>query len=116
MSVTVTIDASEVNAMLSRLSDAGRGRALGSALLAGALLVEGDAKRRAPVDTGTLRNSIRAEQQSDTEATVGTPVEYAPFVEYGTSRQAAQPYLRPALEQNRDAIVATVTQVIRNAL
>lgn len=28
--------------------------------------------------------------------TVGTNVEYALYVEYGTSRMAAQPYLRPA--------------------
>jgi HK97 gp10 family phage protein len=27
---------------------------------------------------------------------VGSNVDYAPFVEFGTSRQAAQPYLRPA--------------------
>jgi len=30
---------------------------------------------------------------------VGTPVEYSVYVEFGTSRMAAQPYLRPAVEQ-----------------
>jgi hypothetical protein len=30
---------------------------------------------------------------------VGTNVEYSVYVEYGTSEQRAQPYLRPALEQ-----------------
>jgi HK97 gp10 family phage protein len=29
---------------------------------------------------------------------VGTNVEYAPYVELGTHRQKAQPYLRPAAE------------------
>ena len=31
--------------------------------------------------------------------TVGTNVEYAVYVEFGTSRMAAQPYLRPAAER-----------------
>lgn len=30
---------------------------------------------------------------------VGTPVEYSVYVELGTSRMAAQPYLRPAVER-----------------
>lgn len=33
------------------------------------------------------------------EYRVGTNVEYAIFVEYGTSRNQAQPYLRPAVEE-----------------
>lgn len=32
---------------------------------------------------------------------IGTNVEYAAYVELGTSSQAAQPYLRPALKQAR---------------
>lgn len=30
---------------------------------------------------------------------VGSNVEYAAYVEYGTSRQQAQPYIRPAVER-----------------
>lgn len=33
------------------------------------------------------------------EYRVGTNVEYAVYVEFGTSRMEAQPYLRPAVEQ-----------------
>lgn len=33
------------------------------------------------------------------EYVVGTNVEYSVYVEFGTSEQRAQPYLRPALEQ-----------------
>lgn len=57
----------------------------------------------APVDTGNLRNSLTSEVDSaDKSVIIGTPVEYAPFVEYGTSRQRAQPYLRPAVENHMD--------------
>jgi len=36
-----------------------------------------------PVDTGALKNSLFVSIDSDTEATVGYTVEYAPFVELG---------------------------------
>lgn len=59
------------------------------------LVAEGYAKRLCPVDTGRLRNSIT--HTTDGEAAyIGTNVEYAPYVEMGTSRTRAQPFLRPA--------------------
>lgn len=60
------------------------------------LAAEGYAKRLCPVDTGRLRNSITHTTDENT-AYIGTNVEYAPFVELGTSRQRAQPYLKPAV-------------------
>jgi HK97 gp10 family phage protein len=65
-------------------------KALGSAIAA-------RAKENAPVDTGALKRSI----YSDPEAPVGTVrivagMPYALFVEFGTSRNRAQPFLRPA--------------------
>ncbi len=74
--------------------------AINKALEASALLVEGTAKNLAPVDTGYLRNSITHEVEGK-EARVGATAEYAGFVELGTSKQAAQPFLNPALEQNK---------------
>jgi len=68
------------------------------------LLVERDAKILCPVKTGTLKRSITHEFISDTKAQVGTNVEYAPFVELGTSKWAGKPFLRPALAKNLKAI------------
>jgi HK97 gp10 family phage protein len=59
--------------------------------------IANQAKALAPVDSGLLRNSFSAYMESDEEGIVGTNVEYAPYVEYGTKRQAAQPTLRPAV-------------------
>lgn len=84
-------------------------------LTAAALLVEGDAKLRAPVDTGNLRSSINHQVDGD-RATVGTNVEYAPHVEYGTSRQSAQPYLEPALRDNKDKISKIIRDAIRQGV
>lgn len=49
------------------------------------LTAEGYAKKAAPVDTGNLRNSISHKVQKDTMY-VGTNVEYAPYVEFGTGK------------------------------
>lgn len=93
------------------------------------ILVENTAKKECPVDSGQLRNSITHQVVGDV-GYVGTNVHYAPYVEYGTGVFAAkgngrqdrwvycdakgnwhstigqkpQPFLEPALEQNREMI------------
>jgi HK97 gp10 family phage protein len=62
--------------------------------------VKDDAKAACPVLTGKLQASIDNEVIGDT-ARVGSNVEYAGYVEEGTRRMAAQPYLRPALYRVR---------------
>jgi HK97 gp10 family phage protein len=65
-----------------------------------ALMTQNLARLYCPVDTGRLRSSIQASRGRDTTgvfADIGTNVEYAVFVEFGTRYMAAQPYLRPAL-------------------
>ena len=47
------------------------------------LVVENSAKEKAPVNTGNLRSSLTHEVTGNV-GTVGTNVEYAPYVEFGT--------------------------------
>lgn len=51
--------------------------------------LEGEAKRATVVDTGRLRSSIFS-RYGATEGMVGTNVEYAPFVEYGSEKIEAR--------------------------
>lgn len=101
-----------------------------------AFAVEGHAKMGAPVDTGALKNSIYTrmgneqaprqaadvaivplpEPENKQTAHVGPSVEYGIYVELGTARAHAQPYLAPAvaavadeLESNPDVFVPVVT-------
>jgi len=66
------------------------------------ILVANRAKALCPVDTGRLRSSIAVTTDptsSGLVVSVGSNVEYAGYVENGTSRMRARPYLRPALDQ-----------------
>jgi len=64
---------------------------------AATIAVSNQAKQLSPVDTGALRRSI-THQSSGLHGEVGTSIEYAPYIEYGTYRTPKQPYLRPALD------------------
>ncbi|MHC4321738.1 MAG: HK97-gp10 family putative phage morphogenesis protein [Planctomycetota bacterium] len=55
------------------------------------------AQRKAPKKTGALAESIKS---AGTTFTAGVP--YAGFVEYGTSRQPPQPFMRPAVTANSE--------------
>ena len=76
------------------------------------IIVQADAKRMAPVKTGNLRGSIDRDVQGD-KAVVGTNVEYAEHVEYGTRYTKEQPYLRPAIDQNRKGLIRRFAEMIR---
>lgn len=69
--------------------------AIASALEEIGLVAESYAKKLCPVDTGRLRNSITHTIAEDAAA-IGTNVEYAEYVEFGTHRRKAKPFLRPA--------------------
>lgn len=86
--------------------------ALHRALTKIGLVAEGYAKRLCPVRTGRLRNSITFFTDDDT-VTIGTNVEYAQCVEEGTSKQKAQPYLRPAVENHLDKYKAIVEKELK---
>lgn len=60
-----------------------------------------DAQRYAPIATGRLRSSIFYIRYGEGKYSIIATAPYAVFVELGTSRMAAQPYLRPALYQVR---------------
>jgi 4-hydroxy-3-methylbut-2-en-1-yl diphosphate synthase IspG/GcpE len=61
-----------------------------------------NAIRIVPIRSGKLRSSLRREvAKNGKEAFIGSALPYAKHVEQGTSKQAAQPYLKPSLYQAR---------------
>ena len=78
------------------------------------LTAEAYAKLKCPVDTGRLRNSISHDVR-DKEVYIGTNVEYAPYVEMGTSRTRAQSFLKPAATEHSDEYKKIIETELRNA-
>ena len=80
------------------------------------MLAEGYAKKLCPVDTGNLRNSISHSVDTGGRcAYVGTNVEYAPYVEYGTYKQKAQPYIKPAVADHGDTYESVIESTLRKS-
>lgn len=73
---------------------------------------ESYAKKECPVDTGRLRNSITHQRYDENTEVIGSNVEYAPYVELGTHKQAAKPFLRPAAENH----VSEYKQIVENEM
>lgn len=126
----VNVEVQGLDRILAKIDDIASGEDIIQRLGVACALVERAAKEKAPKDNGELRRSIT----SKVEGTVGlvfTPLEYAPYVEYGTglfaevqgrkdvpwcyqdeegewhstSGQKPQPFLRPALNDNRTEIL-----------
>lgn len=88
------------------------------------LKAEGYAKALCPVGTpestgikgymgGTLRNSITHKVNTDGKSvSIGTNVEYAPYVELGTVKMKKKPYLLPAVRDHMELY----KQIIRDTL
>lgn len=61
--------------------------------------VANDAKGKAPVDTGNLKDSIRVTESNATRAAVESQAGYSGFVEYGTMDMSAQPFFYDAVQK-----------------
>jgi HK97 gp10 family phage protein len=78
-----------------------------------------EAKRNAPVgETGKLRDGIGA-HVTGLQAEVAVfdrKVTYATFVEHGTSKQPAQPFMLPAAEVERRRFVKRLVKAVEKRL
>lgn len=86
----------------------------------GTRIVQRSAKQKAPVDTGDLEGSIRRSfsgaNTSMPTGRVSTNIEYAVYVEYGTSKMLAQPFLRPALKDSSKELNKLFSEHIKKSL
>ena len=73
--------------------------------------IEEDARNFCPVDTGALQGSIEANVE-EFYATIAPATEYAGYVEFGTWKMAAQPYMRPAADKNAPKFEAAMAAAL----
>lgn len=86
-------------------------------LAEGALVIAQQAENNCPVDTGYLRSTVFVQENGD-DVEIGFEAPYASYVEFGTYKMAAQPFLRPAFDeaelQALSAIVDSVEKKMRD--
>lgn len=128
-----------LNEVINSLDNITNSKGIYQALGKACALVEKSAKQKAPKDNGELRRSISSKVEG-LEGIVFTPLEYAPYVEYGTglfaeeggrmdvpwnyqddegvwhstSGQKPQPFMRPALDENRTRIIQIIQEGLTN--
>lgn len=83
---------------------------IGVAVRKAAFDIEAQAKARAPVDTGNLRNSINA-NGGGLDYRVDSPAAYSIYQEFGTRHQPGTPYMIPAAEHVKPALIAALKRV-----
>jgi HK97 gp10 family phage protein len=76
------------------------------------LKIEAEARMGAPEDTGFLRSSIANSFPDDLTGVVSVGAEYGIYVEMGTTRTPAQPFLLPAAERVMKELGGELKQVI----
>lgn len=65
---------------------------------------------------GTLGGHIETVQVEDLKVTVSSNAPYAAALEYGTSKMAERPYMRPAVEAKRKEVTALVRAAVDSAI
>lgn len=89
---------------------------------AGGKIALDDARKNCPVDTGTLKASLKLNEgkATETKATVSVDYDkslrYGTFVELGARGRPANPFLRNAVDGNIEKINDEIVKAISNAV
>ena len=81
--------------------------------------VQAQAKQIAPKRTGFMANNILVEQVKKTATsvtgTVNAKADYSSFVEFGTYKMAAEPFIRPAVSAGQSVFIKTTMEKLKEA-
>ena len=108
MSIVVKLDTRRLDTLLSAIGPRAQAH-IGRT----SYNVQAGAQMRAPVDTGALKNSLHVEHMARLLNRVADGVEYGIYQEFGTHKMAAQPFLIPAIEAERDNWVQGWMRLLR---
>lgn len=99
-----------------------------SAVRQGANVIKSKAQEYVPVDKGELKKSIKVSGARSKPGVIafrirpvgskkkGISVFYGRFQEFGTSKMAAQPFMRPAYDEAGDDVINVVIDTIKSKL
>ena len=107
MSLSISVDTTKLNEIIAKLP-ANRDKIVKAV----AFEVLREAQQKAPVDTGALRANadVNTKYAGDGIMSVEFYQEYAPYVELGTYKMAARPFLTPAVEAGEKKLVSLIKE------
>lgn len=101
---------------LAKLSDPDFARSVMSdAIFSGARTIQERAKQLAPVDSGTLKDNIIVRKFGNDYAVVANSP-HAHLQEFGTLNHSANPFIRPAYDQEKTKVVANVEKFLNDKI
>lgn len=114
----------EINRVLQKLPLILQERVIKSAVRSGAQIIRKAAKALVPRDSGELEQSIvvqaaRTKSRNFSLFRIGfkkPTSRRAHLTEFGTSTQPAQPFMRPALDNNATAVIQKIVQALGRGL
>lgn len=112
----------ELDRALTELAWSGARRALRKGMRKGANVVRDEIRAKARVRTGNLKRNIRTRERSEEGGDMRFAVEvtrkafYGRFLEYGTSKMEAKPFMRPAAEEKTEAAVTAMRDALGEAI
>ena len=112
----------ELDRALQELAWPAARRALRKGMRKGANVVRDEARAKAPKKTGNLKRKIRTRERREEGGDMRFAVEvprsafYGRFIEYGTSKMPARPFLRPAAENKTEAAVSAMRDALAEAI
>lgn len=78
--------------------------------------MEAEATSIVPVDTGFLQSTIYHNvDEGSLTLELGATADYSSYVEFGTRRMAAQPYIRPAFDAHQDQLLQALVLGVLSA-
>ena len=125
--ISATFDTKKLIETLQTLPKNIQKNVMAGATLAGANVVKEEARNRVRVKTGNLKASIgttRRKSKGKNEIVFSVSPRkggkndgfYGRFIELGTSKMTAKPFLRPALESSQDEVLQRTKEYITNRL
>lgn len=137
-SVSVKVDGlRELGERMKGLKEDVNTRIARAATAAGAVVIRNAAQQKVPVDTGNLKKNIIVKRLPKGESSLTSEhivtvrqgkltkkqkdkglqdAYYGKFVEYGTAKMPARPYMRPAFDQNKEKAVQAIKDRIEKRL
>lgn len=112
----------ELDQALQQMAWPAARRALRKGMRQGANVVRDEVRAKAPVKTGNLRRKIRTRERREDADGLRFAIEiprsafYGRFIEFGTSRVAAKPFMRPAAEAKTEAAVSAMRNALAEAI